>query len=324
MLKPLKLLILVALAAGAYYLFTRYQVQGLDGLKLNPRETSETSQPSEGGWSPASNQPFRKTIRLATANFGPLDGAKLAKPHLVGRLVQLLRQFDLVALQDIQARDQGVLVQLLEQVNAAGRHYRFATSPSVGRELVRQYNAFVYDEETILIDRSTIALVDNPAGRFCHPPLVASFRARGPGAHEAFTFTLINVHIPSDRVATELDWLASVFRAVRDDGRSEDDIILLGDLGADDTQLGQLARVPNLTSAISGIPTLTRGTRQVDNILFDRRATVEFTRRAGVVDLMREFNISLREAVETSEHLPVWAEFSVFEGGQAGQVSDRP
>jgi hypothetical protein len=59
--------------------------------------------------------------------------------------------------------------------------------------------------------------------------------------------------------------------------------------------------------------------------LFDRRATAEFTGRSGVDDLIREFDLSMREAVETSDHLPVWAEFSVYEGGQAGHVaSDQP
>jgi hypothetical protein len=38
------------------------------------------------------------------------------------------------------------------------------------------------------------------------------------------------------------------------------------------------------------------------------------------MDLMREFNLALRDAVEISDHLPVWAEFSVYEGGQAGHI----
>ena len=29
---------------------------------------------------------------------------------------------------------------------------------------------------------------------------------------------------------------------------------------------------------------------------------------------MRQYNLSLQEALEISDHLPVWAEFSIFEG----------
>ena len=57
-----------------------------------------------------------------------------------------------------------------------------------------------------------------------------------------------------------------------------------------------------------------------DNIVIDRRATVEFTGRTEVIDLMRRFNLTMAEAMEVSEHLPICAEFSVYEGGQAGHM----
>jgi hypothetical protein len=133
-----------------------------------------------------------------------------------------------------------------------------------------------------------------------------------------FTYTAINVQISPERTAEELAILAKVFRAVRDDGRNEDDILLMGTLGTDEEHLGPLAVLPNVCAAISATPTTLRGTRAVDNILFDRRATREFTHRSGVLDLVRQFNLSAREAAEVADHLPVWAEFSVFEGGQAG------
>ena len=58
-----------------------------------------------------------------------------------------------------------------------------------------------------------------------------------------------------------------------------------------------------------------------DNLLFDRLATVEFTGRADVVDLMRELNLSMQDALEISEHLPVWAQFSIYEGGYPARVA---
>ncbi len=304
-------LVLVGLGLGSWYFASHYRIEGIDALRIEPRDAVSTA---------PRKAPARKlaktTLRIAAANFGPLDANRLATPGVANRVVHILRQFDVVALQDIQAPDQRLLVRLVEEVNAQGRRYHFAVPPAVGRDVVRQYNAFVFDTETVQIDWTTVASVDNRDGRFRHPPLVAAFQARGPEAGEAFTFTLINVHTPLDRAEAELGLLASVYRAVRDSGRNEDDVILLGQIGTDDEHLGPLARVANLTCAVWGVPTTTRGTRLVDNLLFDRRATVEFTRRAGVVDIMREFNLSLREAAETSEHLPVWAEFSVYEGGQ--------
>jgi hypothetical protein len=198
------------------------------------------------------------------------------------------------------------------------------TAPAVGREPVRQYSAFIFDRATIEVDRATVAVVVDPTHKFRRPPLVAAFRARGPDPSEAFTFTLINVHTDAQQAAEELDALADVFRAVRDDGRGEDDIILLGNLGTDERHLGRLGKVPHITPAVAAGSASVGGLRLTDNLLFDRRATVEFTGRSGIVDLVREAGLSPRDAAELSDHPAVWAEFSIYEGGRAGPVAARP
>ena len=317
--KPFRWLVLIGLGLGAWYFFSNYRIRGLDQIGLEPR-TGGSAAPG-GRVSSASLPPSQRVIRIAAVNFGPLDQARLGKQQVANCLVQVIRRFEVVALQDIEARDQGPLVQLVEQVNATGRHYDFAVPRPVGRDPVRQYNAFVFDGDRVEIDRATIVSVDERLGQFRHPPLAAAFRARGPAADEAFTFTLVNVHTPSDRVEGESAALARLFQTLRSDGRHEDDVILLGTLGVDDAHLGPLQGLPNVTCAVSGVPTTTRGNRSVDNILFDRRATVEFTYRSGVLDLRREFDLTAQEDVQITDHLPVWAEFNVFEGGEAGQVA---
>jgi hypothetical protein len=61
-----------------------------------------------------------------------------------------------------------------------------------------------------------------------------------------------------------------------------------------------------------------------DNILFPLPATVEYTGRSGMVDLVRELGLSGQEAMELSDHWPIWAEFSVYEGGEPGGLVVRP
>ena len=41
-------------------------------------------------------------------------------------------------------------------------------------------------------------------------------------------------------------------------------------------------------------------------------------------DMIREFNLTMDEALEVSDHMPIWAEFTVREGGQPGRVATRP
>ena len=55
--------------------------------------------------------------------------------------------------------------------------------------------------------------------------------------------------------------------------------------------------------------------------MFSDVATTEYTGRWGVFDMIREFNLTMDEALEVSDHMPIWAEFSIYEGGQGGRVA---
>ena len=117
--------------------------------------------------------------------------------------------------------------------------------------------------------------------------------------------------------------LDDVLYAVRDDGRGEDDVIIAGDLRAAPGELGDLDRVADITYAVQRVPTTAAGDAAWDNLVLQKSAVVEFTGRGGVVDFLREYNLTLEQALEISEHLPVWAEFSIREGGRAGRVASR-
>jgi hypothetical protein len=84
-----------------------------------------------------------------------------------------------------------------------------------------------------------------------------------------------------------------------------------------------LGNLPNVGCAILDLMTNTRKTRMYDNIVFHREATREYTGRYGVLDLMSFYGLSEAQALEVSDHLPVWAEFSIYENWRPGSVADR-
>ena len=318
-----RLILVVPIAVlGGWFFLNHYEIKGLGNLGVQPRDAQNTASDQQSGPPPARTE--GDTIRVATFNVNPLDDAKLAKRHVAGHLVKLIRGFDIVAIQHVVAGNRSLLVGLLEQVNAEGRHYSFATGPREENNPARPLSVLLFDQASVEIDPSTVYLIEDPANRLRHRPLVAAFRARGPEPTQAFTFTLVSVHVSPDRAAQELDLMDDVFRRVRDDGRHEDDIILLGDLNADDRHLALWEQTLALTWAVFRTPSTVRGTRLSDNILFDRRATVETTGRSGVLDVMRELDLSTQEAGEISDQLPVWAEFSIYEGGHPGSLASRP
>ena len=288
--------LLISLTAFCGWKF--HSVLGLDGLlglDNSPPAASDDS-----------------LIRVASFNIQVFGQSKLAKPDVMSVLAAVVRRFDVVAIQEIRSKEP-VLPQFVEEINSAGRHYKFVIGPRLGRSISKEQYAYIYDATRVELLPDSVYTVNDPKDMLHREPLIARFRIRGPPADEAMTFTLINIHTDPDLVKKEINVLDNVWEAVLRDGSGEDDVIMLGDFNASEAQLGELNRVPNLKWAIAGKPTNTRRTKTYDNILFDGRRTAEFAGRSGVLDLMQEFGMTRQKALRVSDHFPVWAEFQPIE-----------
>lgn len=313
-----------ATAIAAWVFLQKYDLQDLGKIQLGPDgQTSTQESPAKD---PLAPPPARSTgsVRVATFNIQVFGKSKAGKPQVMDVLARIVRNFDLVAIQEIRCSDEDLLPNFVELINSDGAHYDYVIGPRLGRTVSKEQYAFVFDLATIEVDRSQLYTVADPDDLLHREPLVGWFRVRGPPPDQAFTFSLVNIHTDPDETDQELDVLDDVYRVVRDDGRREDDVIILGDLNVDDQHLGQLGQISGMTWVVSGTPTNTRGTSQYDNIVFQRQATSEFAGRAGIFDYMRQYNLSMEEALEVSDHMPVWAEFSAYEGGQPGRIAARP
>ena len=321
-----KFLLLAAASIGltaAWLFFQNYQIQGLGQVSLAPRDGDGASGYQEAGVVAPRVDRQGGTIRICSFNIQVFGEKKLADPRVRSLLAETIRHFDIVAIQEIRSK-QDILPQFIDAINATGRHYDFVIGPRLGRTVSKEQYAFVFDTASIEVDRTALYTVADPDDRLHREPLVGWFRVRGPPADQAFTFSLVDIHTDPDEAAQELDALADVFRAVRDDGRGEDDVILLGDLNADDHHLGRLGQISHIHWAITGVASNTRGNKLYDNIIFSDVATTEYTGRRGVFDTIREFNLTTEEALKISDHMPVWAEFNLYEGGQGGRIATRP
>ncbi|MGN6544530.1 MAG: hypothetical protein ACTHK7_05745 [Aureliella sp.] len=264
----------------------------------------------------------RETIRIASFNLHGFGDVQQSDAAIVGVITRLLSQFDLIALQDIRSRRDDVLPNLVSSLNAGGGKYDFMIGPRVGRGDQREQFAFVFDTQRIETDRFQLYTVEDPEDMLHHEPLVGWFRTIGPANQDAFTFSLVNVHLDPDLVERELQALPNLLQAIAADGRGEDDIVLAGDFHASAAQLGFLS-AGGLRVALDGVATNTRGTELLDNFAFGALSTTEYTGRTGAYDFLRQFNLSLEQAEAVSDHLPIWAEFSIIEGGRPGQVAEN-
>ena len=261
-------------------------------------------------------QVSHESIRIATFNIQAFGQKKASNPVVMERLVNICRNFDIVAIQEIRSADQSLLPNFVAQLNTNGAQYKFAISPRLGRTTYKEQAAFIYDDSRVQLDNSFSYTINDPDDVLHREPYVGWFRTRGPHPDQAFTFTLANLHMDSKRPDLELAYLTELHRIIRKDGRGEDDVILLGDFNAGDRGLEKAREKGGLTWVVSNTATNTRNTSQYDNIVFDSKATDEFQFRSGVFDFMKQLNLTLNDALAVSDHMPVWAEFSIYEGGQ--------
>jgi deoxyribonuclease-1-like protein len=259
-------------------------------------------------------------IQIGSFHIQSLGTTKLAKPHVVEILIRILRRFDIVAIQGVQSNRDDILPTLVERLNHSGRSYDYMIGPRVGRVAPQEQFAFIFDSQRLETDRYQLYTIDDPDDLITYEPLVAWFRTKGVSSRDAFTFSLINVHLPAELAEQERQLLPNLINAVQSDGRNEDDWILLGDLSCGDAELYSLSGA-GARMALTGIPTDTHGDRMLDEIFFSGSATSEFTGRSGAFDFLRQYNLSIEQAIEVSDHLPVWATFSILEGGDPGRIA---
>jgi deoxyribonuclease-1-like protein len=256
------------------------------------------------------------TILIGSFNMQRLGPSKLSNPWVMERFAAIISHFDVIALQEITSKDQRTLPILVDLVNKQGLQYAYTISPRIGREgtgYFEQY-AFVFDTRRIAGGADYCYVVSDEQDILHREPFVGRFRSLYP--NQPFTFSLINIHTDPGEVREEIIALASTFKNVRQFEYPEDDVIILGDLNAEPKKLQPLLDIPGMTPLIVGVPTNTRRNKTIDNILIDRASTLEFTGRAGAIDLEQMFGIDLRDAERLSDHLPIWAEFTASERTQ--------
>ena len=267
------------------------------------------------------------SILIATFNIQVLGRSKMSKPGIPERLAQIIRQFDVVAIQEVRDNTNSTIPLLMQYINAAspqnptGARYDYLISRPLGRTSSKEQYVYIYNTQTIIGSPEATYIVDDTEKDYLHrEPFVARFVTRIPVQYHPFTFTLVNLHTDPDEVAQEIPVMHTVLKAIRDfeyQTAREDDVLLLGDLNVAPKDFGELGRMPDIFW-VANEPTNTARSKIYDNIIFDSRLTNEYTGRTGVLQLNQLLGITREEELALSDHLPVWAEFSITEQPHSG------
>lgn len=260
--------------------------------------------------------PTDPAIRIASFKLSGFGGS-VHDEQVLPLLAEICCRYDVVALRGLGNEAEDWLGRLVATIDSRipGKEYFFITDQGQV-SLSASTHAILFNARTLELDHLNWYLAADPQQLLRRAPLVAWFRTRVEAKERAFTFTLVNAELRASRPDKDLVHLRDLFRSIRNDGRMEDDIVLVGDFGHCNQSDSTMDRTSGLAWVIPNGPTDLLHTRQDHNIIFNPLATTEFTGRSGVQDFLRELNLRLGEARQLSEQLPIWAEFSIYEGSQ--------
>ena len=251
------------------------------------------------------------TVKLAAFNLQIFGTSKADKPELMEVLSKTIRNFDIVAVQEIRDASQTALPALKNSVNdMAGPKYDFVVSDRLGRTTSKEQYAYLYNTQTIQQIGNPYTYPDS-SDLFQREPYVAEFKARNGN----FDFVLITIHTDPDTATQEINDLPKVVENAKGRYQGEGDFILMGDLNADCDYFNENSGSPLRSSDYvwvinNSIDTTTKATAcTYDRIILTSQAKTDFTGNSGVFRFDEAYNLTYDMTISVSDHYPVYAEF---------------
>jgi len=255
----------------------------------------------------------RGSLIIGSFNIQIFGVAKSNDSFAMGYLVDIARRFDLLAIQELRARDQSVVENFVRLINADGSRYSYIVGPRQGTTNSKEQYVYLYDTNKLRQTSQPYVAVD-PTGTLQRSPLVASFECVYAQAGTGFTFTVLNLHVDPDVVDAEFAAFEQIMPGVMMNHAAEDDFLLLGDFNASAKKMHGFDWLRNQLPLVrANWATKPRSGRSLDNIVIDSVRTSEYANQSGVLNVTHEYGLSVEQSVRISDHYPVWAVFSTRE-----------
>jgi len=269
-------------------------------------EVNGTSSSSQGYGSQEEN------LKIGAFNIQVFGVKKASNPKLMNTLAEILRTYDIVAVQEIRDSSQTALPALIKVVNSKGANYSYVVSERLGRTSSKEQYAYIYDSDRVKLEGEPYTYPE-PEGTdpFHRQPYIATFEDK----NETFSLVLITIHTDPDEATEEINSLSTVLDDTRQICPEEDNFVIMGDLNADGSYFDE-----DKANALScgeycwlidnSMDTTTGDTNcTYDRIIITEDMEPYFTGNSGVFRYDLVYNLTSEETDAVSDHYPVYAEF---------------
>lgn len=251
------------------------------------------------------------TIKVGAFNLQIYGTAKASKPEVLAVLSKIVRNYDVIAVQEIRDSSQTALPMLRDAVNSIGtQQYEYVVSDRLGRSTSKEQYAYLYNTQTMQVMGSPYVYPDSN-DIFQREPYVAEFKVMNGN----FEFVLITIHTDPDTANQEINDLPKVVEDAKSRYQGEGDYIVMGDLNADCSYFKENSPSPLRSSDYywiinNSVDTTTKSTDcTYDRIIITTPSITDYTGNSGVFRFDTVYNLNYDNTIAVSDHYPVYADF---------------
>lgn len=251
-------------------------------------------------------------LKIGSFNIQVFGQSKSAKTDVMNVLADIIRTYDIIAVQEIRDSSGTALDNLLRQVNSDGSSYAYLVSERLGRTSSKEQYAYVYNTRTVSPIGSAFTYPQT-SDIFHRTPYIASFKSNDG----IFNATFAVIHTDPDDAANEIKALYEVAEYAKGILPADEPVIIMGDYNADGRYFDETSYVPLKSGDYLWIignevdTTVASGDNTYDRIV-STRPNIFYTGDAGAFRFDETYNLSHEFAAEVSDHYPVYAYFSRY------------
>jgi endonuclease/exonuclease/phosphatase family metal-dependent hydrolase len=254
-----------------------------------------------------------ETVKIAAFNIQIFGKTKSEKEDVMNALTKIVREFDIVLIQEIRDASEQTIPSFVEKINQMeGTDYSFIRSERLGRTSSKEAYAYVYNTETVQFIQGSDYVYTDVNDVFEREPYIASFKSGN------FDFVLVGIHTKPEDAYNEIGNLSIVVSSILAANPNEKDVIAMGDFNADGSYFDEDdTSNPFKTSEYKWIITNDMDTMVKTDYTYDRIVVLDTTFNyeydAGTAQVFyfdQVYGLNNQTFVgEISDHYPVFAQY---------------
>jgi deoxyribonuclease-1-like protein len=255
-----------------------------------------------------------KIVSIAAFNIQIFGQTKSQKEDVMAVLAKIMREFDIVLIQEIRDASEQTIPNFVEEINQfEGPQYSFVRSERLGRTSSKEAYAYVYNTETIQFIQGSDYVYNDVNDVFEREPYIAGFKAGN------FDFVLVGIHTKPDDAYNEIGNLTLVVSSIQTRNPNEKDVIVMGDFNADGSYFDEvdpstLFKAPGYNWLITNdMDTMVKTDYTYDRIVI-LDTTLNHECNAGSAQVFyfdQVYGLNNQTFVaEISDHYPVFAQYN--------------